>query len=61
MYDFFIKVEDRRLEVERKLIGLQVKHDTLEKTHSVLRQQYRKLKVYESLFSMAVLISERFK
>lgn len=41
----FGEVEDKRLELERKLISLQVRFETLDRTHSILKQQYRKLKV----------------
>lgn len=39
------QVEDRRVDAERKLISLQVKYNTLEKTHSTVKQQMKKMKV----------------
>ena len=40
-----MQVEDRRVDAERKLISLQVKYNTLEKTHSTVKQQMKKMKV----------------
>ena len=40
-----MQVEDRRMDAERKLISLQVKYDTLEKTHFTVKQQMKKMKV----------------
>ena len=40
------QVEDRRLDNERRLITLQVKNESLEKSHSTTRQQLKKLKVH---------------
>lgn len=39
------QVEDKRQAAERKLISLQVKYDSLEKSHSTMKQQQRKMKV----------------
>ena len=33
------------MDAERKLISLQVKYDTLEKTHFTVKQQMKKMKV----------------
>ena len=41
----FGEVEDRRLDVERRLISLQVQHEGLERTHTTTRQQLSKMKV----------------
>ncbi len=41
----FGEVEDKRVEAERKFISLQVRHESLEKNHSVTKQRYARLKV----------------
>ena len=41
----FGEVEDKRVDAQRKLISLQVKLDSLEKTHSTTKQRYARLKV----------------
>ncbi len=41
----FGEVEDKRMDAERKLISLQVRHESLEKTHSTTKQRYARLKV----------------
>ena len=41
----FGEVEDKRVDAERKLISLQVKFDSMEKTHSTTKQRYTRLKV----------------
>ncbi|XP_019849763.1 PREDICTED: protein Spindly-like [Amphimedon queenslandica] len=45
----FGEVEERRLETERKLISLQVKYDTLERTHQMLKTHFKKLKAEMSV------------
>ena len=35
------------MDAERKLISLQVKYDTLEKTHFTVKQQMKKMKVFQ--------------
>lgn len=49
-----MQVEDRRVDAERKLISLQVKYNTLEKTHSTVKQQMKKMKVWHFQSSMCV-------
>ena len=39
------QVEDRRQVTERQLITIQVKYEALEKSHSTLKQQQKKMKV----------------
>ena len=41
----FGEVDDRRMESERKLISLKVRHETLEKTYATTLHQLRKMKV----------------
>ena len=41
----FGEVEDKRVEAERKFISLQVRHESLEKNHSITKQRYARLKV----------------
>lgn len=41
----FGEVDDRRMNVERKMISLKVKYESLERTHATANQQLRKLKV----------------
>lgn len=41
----FGEVEDRRFEAERRLLSLKVKLENLEKTHTVTKQRYSRLKV----------------
>lgn len=43
-----LQVEERRLETERKLISSQVKYDTLERSHQMLKSHFKKLKVFFS-------------
>ncbi|XP_064399645.1 protein Spindly-like [Halichondria panicea] len=40
----FGEVEDKRVEAERKFISLQVRHESLEKNHSITKQRYARLK-----------------
>jgi hypothetical protein len=40
----FGEVEDQRLEMEKKLISINVKYDSLQKTHAITKQQLHKLK-----------------
>ena len=42
----FGEVDDRRMNVERKMISLKVKYESLERTHATTTQQLRKLKVW---------------
>ena len=42
----FGEVDNRRMEIERKLISLKVRHETLEKTHATTQHQLRKMKVH---------------
>ena len=42
----FGEVDDRRMEIERKMISLKVRYETLEKTHATTQHQLRKMKVY---------------
>ncbi len=48
----FGEVEDKRVEAERKLISLQVRHESLEKTHSLIKQRYTKLRVGYTLSTL---------
>ncbi len=41
----FGEVDDRRMNVERKMISLKVKYESLERNHATATQQLRKLKV----------------
>lgn len=41
----FGEVDDRRMEIERKMISLKVHYETLEKTHATTQHQLRKMKV----------------
>jgi hypothetical protein len=41
----FGEVDDRRVDVERKMISLRVKYESMERTHSSTKQQLRKMKV----------------
>jgi chromosome segregation ATPase len=41
----FSEVEDRRIETEKRFISLKVKHESLEKAHTLAQHQLRKLKV----------------
>ena len=41
----FGEVDDRRMQIERKMISLKVRYETLEKTHSTTQHQLRKMKV----------------
>ena len=41
----FGEVDDRRVDVERKMISLRVKYESMERTHSTTKQQLRKMKV----------------
>lgn len=47
----FGEVDDRRMDVERKMISLKVKYESMERTHNTTKQQLRKIKV-----SMCTLI-----
>lgn len=42
----FGEVDDRRMEIERKMISLKVRYETLEKTHATTQHQLRKMKVH---------------
>lgn len=46
----FGEVDNRRMDVERKMISLKVKHDSLERTHTTTKQQLRKMKVHGYTF-----------
>ena len=41
----FGEVDDRRMNVEKKMISLKVKHESLERTNAITKQQLRKMKV----------------
>ena len=41
----FGEVDNRRMEIERKLISLKVRHEMLEKTHATTQHQLKKMKV----------------
>lgn len=41
----FGEVDDRRMSVEKKMISLKVKHESLERTYATTKQQLRKMKV----------------
>ena len=41
----FGEVDDRRVNIERKLISLKVKHESLGRTYATSKQQLRKMKV----------------
>ena len=41
----FGEVDDRRMNVEKKMIGLKVKYESLERTYATTKQQLRKMKV----------------
>lgn len=40
----FGEVDDRRMDVERKMISLKVKYESIERTHNTTKQQLRKIK-----------------
>ncbi len=42
----FGEVDDRRINVERQMISLKIKHESLERTHATTKQQLKKMKVY---------------
>lgn len=42
----FGEVDDRRMEIERKMISLKVRYETLEKTYATTQHQLRKMKVH---------------
>lgn len=42
----FGEVDDRRLDVERKMLSLQVKYDSLVKTHATTNHHFKKMKVH---------------
>ncbi|XP_069620013.1 protein Spindly isoform X5 [Ranitomeya imitator] len=44
----FAEVEDRRAEMERKLIGMKVQYQSLQKQHAFSRQQMHRMKSYEN-------------
>ena len=41
----FGEVDDRRMNVEKKMISLKVKYESLERTYTTTKQQLRKMKV----------------
>ena len=41
----FGEVDDKRVEMERKMISLKVRHETLEKTHATTQHLLKKMKV----------------
>lgn len=41
----FGEVDDRRMDVERKMISLKVKYESMERSYSTTKQQLRKIKV----------------
>lgn len=41
----FGEVDDRRVDIERKMISMKVKYESLERTHVVTTQQLKKMKV----------------
>lgn len=47
----FGEVDDRRMEIERKMISLKVRYETLEKTHATTQHQLRKMKVHVHTYS----------
>lgn len=46
----FGEVDDRRMETERKLISLKVRHETLEKKHATTLHHLRKMKVSKNIY-----------
>lgn len=42
----FGEVDDRRMNVEKKMISLKVKYESLERTYATTKQQLRKMKVH---------------
>ena len=41
----FGEVDDRRMDVERKMISLKIKYESMERNHSTIKQQLKKMKV----------------
>ena len=58
----FGEVDDRRMEIERKMISLKVRYETLEKTHATTQHQLRKMKVhiYITVYIIPTTISPIF-
>lgn len=51
----FGEVDDKRMEIERKMISLKVRYETLEKTHATTHHQLRKMKVHMHVTHMHVM------
>jgi len=52
----FGEVDDRRVNIERRMISLKVKHESLERTHATTVLQLKKMKVREELYVVLSLV-----
>jgi hypothetical protein len=53
----FGEVDDKRMEIERKMISLKVRYETLEKTYATTHHQLRKMKVHLYMYMLHTCMS----